>query len=221
MLVKVALRLIALLTLAVASGCSHLPSLSAINPFSQPNHVSDEVVVVESAPVSPVVLALSPTPQMPPSLTPAKSKSASVEGPQLVAAKAIKPVPPAVTDAAPRPLVASLFPEPKKNPGVKYSAKAVALEETEGVMDLPSTYWAVQIAAVKDIGRVAEMVKEHRLQGMLGVPMNTEAGPLHAVLTGVFVKREDALASLDELPPVLAGYKPWIRPLAHLQAAMR
>lgn len=195
MLVKVALRLIALLTLVVASGCSHLPSLSAINPFSQPNHNSGEVVVVES-------------------------ESASVDGRPLVAAEIVESVPEFV-DAAPRPLIASLFPAPKNNPGVKYSARAVALEETEGVMDLPSTYWAVQIAAVKDIERVAEMVKEHQLQGMLGVPMNTDAGPLHAVLTGVFVKREDALASLDELPPVLAGYKPWIRPLAHLQAAMR
>lgn len=220
MLVKIALRLIALLTLVVASGCSHLPSLSAFNPFSQPNHVSDEVVVVESESASLVVPALSPTPQMPPSFTPAENKSANVDGPQPVAAKVVEPIP-AVNDVVTRPLVASLFPAAKNNPGVKYSARAVALEETEGVMDLPSTYWAVQIAAVKDIGRVAEMVKEHQLEGMLGVPMNTDAGPLHAVLTGVFVKREDALASLDELPPVLAGYKPWIRPLAHLQAAMR
>ncbi len=212
MLVKFAFRLIALLTLLVASGCSHLPSLSFINPFSQPNAKSDEVLVVESAPVNPGMPALSPTPQMPPSLTPAQTNSAKVEGPQPV---------PADINTATRPTVASLFPTPKSNPGVKYSARAVALEETEGVMDLPSTYWAVQIAAVKDIGRVAEMVKEHQLEGMLGVPMNTEAGPLHAVLTGVFVKREDALASLDELPAVLAGYKPWIRPLAHLQAAMR
>lgn len=220
MLVKVVLRLMALLTLVVAGGCSHLPSLSTINPFSQPKQAADEVLVVESKPVNPVVPALSPTPPMQPSAIPAPAGTTRVDGRPQEARPVVEPVR-EVVDGASRPLVASLFPSPTKSPGVQYSARAVALEETEGVMDLPSTYWAVQIAAVKDIERVAEMVKEHKLEGMLGVPMNTKAGPLHAVLTGVFVKREDALASLGELPPVLAVYKPWIRPLAHLQAAMR
>lgn len=85
----------------------------------------------------------------------------------------------------------------------------------------PPTYWAVQIAAVKNIESVAAMVKEHHLQGMLGVPMNTEVGPLHAVLTGVFIQREDAQASAENLPAVLSGYQPWVRPLAQLQAAIR
>jgi septal ring-binding cell division protein DamX len=192
MLINVPLRLLALLSLVVASGCSHLPSLGSISFFSGSNPTGvapTEVPVVESVPMR---TTTSPTSHLTQPVTQPRVMLAEVEA--------------AVQNS-------SL--------SANYAAKAVALGDAEGVMDLPPSYWAVQIAAVKDIERVAKMVKDNRLEGMLGVPMNTDSGPLHAVLTGVFVKREDAQASAENLPPALAGYEPWVRPLAHLQAAMR
>lgn len=204
--------LLATLATFTASGCSSLPALSAVNPFAvaNPTKVTQEPLIVESVAVQEETMATSQNsepvapvalPQPAPDSNQAWSHLGKLSDSRRALAKRLRAQNQVASESR--------------------HARAVVLGETQGVMDLPPSYWAVQVAAVKNIERVAQMVKENRLEGMLGVPMNTEAGPLHAVLTGVFVSREDAQASAENLHPALAGYQPWVRPLAHLQAAMR
>ncbi len=89
------------------------------------------------------------------------------------------------------------------------------------VIDLPTDLFAVQLIAVSTRKQVEDFVERHNLWDMTAVKVSRDGKPLYVLIPGVYKTRADAQAAVASLPQSVQKLKPWIRPLAGLQDAMR
>ena len=110
-------------------------------------------------------------------------------------------------------------PEPDARPA--YARLAYQPPEPTALLDLPSTFYAVQLLAMPTPDALEAYARQKGLPELSAAPIEKDGERLFVLLLGIYETRGDAEAAVAELPETLADVDPWIRPLGSLQTAIR
>ena len=103
-------------------------------------------------------------------------------------------------------------PEPVKSAQVNSQSRSLE--------DLPGDYWAVQLIALNSQEELREFMRSTQLDELSGAMIKVNDRTWYVALLGVYEDRESAERAAAERPSILQRYKPYIRSVASLQAAM-
>lgn len=126
--------------------------------------------------------------------------------------------PPAPALATPRPPPAAPRPAPAELPLYRELAHQI---DGASLLELPSTYYALQLFAATSAERVEEVAAERGLHGMAGARVDRDGQIFYVLLAGVYPTREAAEQAQASLPASVRAMQPWVRRMGGLQAAMR
>jgi len=122
--------------------------------------------------------------------------------------------PPAPVDAAPA-LPVETPPPPDSRP--LYQQLAYQPEEAVSLVDLPGTYYAIQLVALESQEDLAAFVVDRGLPPMSGARVENGGRIFYVLLAGVYADRETGQRAMDSLPESLRAMDPWLRPMSSLR----
>lgn len=174
-----------------------------------------------------------PTPAAPQAPTPPPPA-----GPELVelvpletsAVPSVEQIAPAQPDPVKAPASPSATPQPQppSQPDAAvdetlplYQRLAYVPDRPVLLTDLPGEFYAVQLVAMSTKEDLETWASQHDLQGFSAALVENDDGERYFVLLlGVYRDRQTAERAAAALPDSIKDVKPWVRPMAHLQAAM-
>jgi septal ring-binding cell division protein DamX len=90
----------------------------------------------------------------------------------------------------------------------------VSLEE------LPESFYALQLLALRSQTRLDEVAEQLGIPGMARIPIESNGELWHVLLLRIYPDRATAERAAASLPPRIRELNPWSRPLRSLQQAM-
>lgn len=127
-------------------------------------------------------------------------------------------------EAPPAPLAEAALPSPPSPPSTavqpRYRQLSMPLADTD-LAALPAEFHALQAVAMKSAAEVRRFAARTGLVGTRTVRVASNGEFFFALLLGIYSDHETAAAAIASLPEEVRALPPWIRPLAHLQAALR
>jgi len=112
------------------------------------------------------------------------------------------------TPIADEPVAAEL----EQKPEVEASISVIG----GGILELPATYYTVQLMASVDIDRVYRFADENQLSIKYVVPTNRDGMTWYVLLLDVYPDRESAVIGKNEVASILRT-EPWIRNVGSIQ----
>jgi len=88
-----------------------------------------------------------------------------------------------------------------------------------GILELPATYYTVQLMASVDIDRVYKFADQNHLSIKYIVPTNRDGMTWYVLLLDVYADRESAVIGKNEVESTLRT-QPWIRSVGSIQQLM-
>ena len=88
------------------------------------------------------------------------------------------------------------------------------------LLDLPPNYYAVQLTAMSDAGKLERFFRETGLEGLSAAQIERDGELFYILLLGIYENFATAERASTDLPAPLDQFDPWIRRLGTLQAAM-
>ena len=125
---------------------------------------------------------------------------------------------PDVAPVPPRPLPSS--PAPEQPPLPLYQRLAYQPEDSVALVNLPETFYAIQLVALRSQTDLEAFVIDHGLPPMSGAQVEKDGGLWFVLLAGVYEDLDTAQRALASLPDNLKAMNPWLRPMASLREAM-
>ena len=89
------------------------------------------------------------------------------------------------------------------------------------LLDLPETFWAIQIMALQNQDTLNEFVVDKQLAGVSGAKVASEGKLFYVLLLGVYESRSIAEEAWKSRPQSIAYLQPYYRSLGSLQSAIR
>lgn len=120
------------------------------------------------------------------------------------------PVPPAPLPASP----ASARPLPL------YQRLAYQPEDSVALVDLPETFYVIQLVALRSQSDLEDFVLDNGLPPMSGALVEKDDRLWYVLLAGVYEDIDKARRAAESLPETLKAMNPWVRPMASLREAM-
>ncbi|MDH3641017.1 MAG: SPOR domain-containing protein [Gammaproteobacteria bacterium] len=102
----------------------------------------------------------------------------------------------------------------------KHVRLAYRPERPTSLLDVPGTFWTVQLVAVSTKEALEAYARAHQLQGMSAARIAHNGELYYALLLGVYETREIASQATTDLPAPLDDLGVWIRSLGSLQQAI-
>ncbi len=102
-----------------------------------------------------------------------------------------------------------------------YITLAYKPEKPTALLDLPETFWAIQIMAMQDQNALNSFVSENELVGVSGAKIGSQGKLFYALLLGVYESRSIAEEAWESRPQSISSLKPYFRGLGSLQTAIR
>ncbi len=99
----------------------------------------------------------------------------------------------------------------------------LAYQPTEpvSILELPSHFYAVQLAALSSAEEIRAFIAKHKLNNLTAAKVAINGKLRYVLILGIYENREKAeLAAAGQKPAPLASFTPWIRKLSNLQKAM-
>ncbi|XOV82249.1 MAG: SPOR domain-containing protein [bacterium] len=202
------------ITLAVLAACSNNPTSDSVDQatnialaqerawFCQMNELGTDWVCVQDA-----ELVRNPKPDRLPARETTES-AASAESEALTQsadiAEPVASAEPAATSDVPLHIALSYRP-----------AEPVAL------LDLPASYYAVQLVAVSSKEDLEYFAERHQIRGMSAARTLSQGQLFYVLLLGVYENYDDAEQAINSLGPPFDEARPWIRPVGSLQRDIR
>ncbi len=94
-------------------------------------------------------------------------------------------------------------------------------DEPMAILDLPETYWIVQLVSLTDKAALEAYAAKHGLTGMSAARVWAKEQFFYVLILGVYETYEIAKEASSNLPAPFDQEKPWIRSVGSLQTAMR
>ena len=101
-----------------------------------------------------------------------------------------------------------------------YISLAHKAAKPTSLLDLPETFWAIQIMALQDQNALNSFVSDNELIGVSGAKIESEGKLFYVLLLGVYESRFVAEEAWESRPQSIRALKPYFRDLASLQNAM-
>jgi len=102
-----------------------------------------------------------------------------------------------------------------------YITLAYKPEKPTALLDLPETFWAIQIMAMQDQTALNSFVTDNQLFGVSGAKIESQGKLFYALLLGVYESRSIAEEAWESRPQSIRSLKPYFRDLGSLQNAIR
>jgi len=102
----------------------------------------------------------------------------------------------------------------------KHVRLAYRPERPTSLLDLPGTFWVVQLVAVSSKEALENYARAHRLGGMSAARVAHNGELRYALLLGVYETKEIAEEATRDLPAPLDQLGVWVRSLGSLQKAI-
>ena len=102
-----------------------------------------------------------------------------------------------------------------------YISLAYKPEKPTALLDLPETFWAIQIMAMQDQTALNSFVTDNQLFGVSGAKIESQGKLFYALLLGVYESRSIAEEAWESRPQSIRSLKPYFRDLGSLQNAIR
>ena len=102
-----------------------------------------------------------------------------------------------------------------------YISLAYKPEQPTSLLDLPKTFWAIQIMALQDQDGLNNYVLDKQLVGVSGAKIESQGKLFYALLLGVYESRSIAEEAWESRPKSISALKPYFRDLGSLQNAIR
>ena len=101
-----------------------------------------------------------------------------------------------------------------------YISLAHKVAKPTSLLDLPETFWAIQIMALQDQNALNSFVSDNELIGVFAAKIESEGTLFYVLLLGVYESRFVAEEAWESRPQSIRALKPYFRDLASLQNAM-
>ena len=102
-----------------------------------------------------------------------------------------------------------------------YISLAYKPEKPTALLDLPETFWAIQIMALQDQNALNSFVTDNQLFGVSGAKIESQGKLFYALLLGIYESRSIAEEAWESRPQSIRSLKPYFRDLGSLQNAIR
>jgi len=226
------LRLVTIIVIATLLGCGRggaskhgaIPAQPEGDWFCEMAENADDWECVQDP-----ELARSPKPNRLPSQKPAPvlaaplalTDDALIAEPETAAALLAAPPPP---PEQPEPTTASATPEvadatsPAEVPA--HIRLAYQPLEPTPILDMPASFYAVQLIAMTSRERLEAYIEDNHLEGMSAARIERGGELYYVLILGIYETRELAELASHDLPPPLDSTEAWIRELGDLQQAM-
>ena len=102
-----------------------------------------------------------------------------------------------------------------------YISLAYKPEKPTSLLDLPESFWAIQIMAMQDQNALNSFVSKNELVGVSGAKIGSQGKLFYALLLGVYESRSIAEEAWESRPQSISSLKPYFRGLGSLQTAIR
>ena len=102
----------------------------------------------------------------------------------------------------------------------KHVRLAYRPDRPTSLLDVPGTFWTVQLVAVSTKQALESYARAHRLDGMSAARIAHDGKLYYALLLGVYETQELAKEASADLPAPLNELGVWIRSLGSLQQAI-
>jgi len=102
-----------------------------------------------------------------------------------------------------------------------YITLAYKPEKPTALLDLPETFWAIQIMALQDQNALNSFVTDNQLFGVSGAKIESQGKLFYTLLLGVYESRPIAEEAWESRPQSIRSLKPYFRDLGSLQNAIR
>lgn len=102
-----------------------------------------------------------------------------------------------------------------------YATLAYRPERPTPILELPSEFYAAQLFAVRSREQVEAFVEREDLYNMSAAQVEHKGQLFYVLLLGVYETPEIAEQAIAAMPQSVQELKPWVRPVAGLQTAMR
>ena len=97
--------------------------------------------------------------------------------------------------------------------------ESVASSVIDGILDVPASYYTVQLIASVDIDRVYKFADQNQLSIKYIVPTNRDGLTWYVLLLDVYPDRESAVIGKNEVESTLRT-QPWVRSVGSIQQLM-
>ena len=101
-----------------------------------------------------------------------------------------------------------------------YRQLAYRPDKAVSLLDLPSTFFTVQVIAVSSKDALEAFVRTRQLRSMSAARIERSGALYYVLLLGVYANAELAKRAAQHLPAGLEDATPWVRSLASIQQAM-
>lgn len=91
-------------------------------------------------------------------------------------------------------------------------------EKPISLMEVPETFWAVQLVAVSSKEALERFARENNLQGMSAARIAVQDTLYYILLLGIYETRANAEQAITDLPDMFQ--ESWIRSVGSLQRAI-
>ena len=102
----------------------------------------------------------------------------------------------------------------------KHMRLAYRPERPTALLDVPGTFWTVQLVAVSTKEALENYARAHHLRGMSAAPIAHNGELFYALLLGVYETQDIAVEATTDLPAPLDELGVWVRSLGSLQQAI-
>lgn len=133
-----------------------------------------------------------------------------------------EPRPPGLAQAMAEDAAAEQAAEPQTLPASapRYQQLAYQPAQPVSLMDMPPTFYAVQLTALSSAAELERSFAELEIQGLTAAEVERDGSLYYVLLLGIYENFESAQAASTDLPAPLDRFEPWIRRLGTLQSAM-
>jgi septal ring-binding cell division protein DamX len=133
-----------------------------------------------------------------------------------------EPRPPGLEDAVAEAAAAEPVAERQTLPAdaPRYQQLAYQPAQPVSLMDMPPTFYAVQLTALSSAAELERSFVELEIQGLTAAEVERDGSRYYVLLLGIYEDFARAKAASADLPPPLDRFEPWIRRLGTLQSAM-
>lgn len=129
------------------------------------------------------------------------------------------PAEPAAVAAAVAAAGAAASPSPLAD-APRYQQLAYQPAQPVSLMDMPATFYAVQLTALSSAAELERSFAELDIQGLTAAEVERDGRRYYVLLLGIYEDFASAATASTDLPAPLDQFEPWIRRLGTLQSAM-
>lgn len=129
-------------------------------------------------------------------------------------------VPPARPTADPPELTSAADDPASRSDQPLYKQLAFQPDKPTRLLDLPSSFYAVQLVALSSKEVLDAYAAQERLRGMSAARVENDGRLYYVLLLGIYPDRQSAQTAADNMPAALSDMNPWVRDLGSLQQAM-